>query len=326
MLELDNKKILIIMPNFFEYDKLIKKALINRGATVNIVYDNLARSSVFDFIMRFKICQLIYSLFVKCFLKKILHIDYLLVIKGQNTSLSLMKKLRDKYKNAKFIMYQWDSAKNCPNSIKIEHFFDSIFTFDKNDSEKYNWIYRPLFYSFNSKLVKNSNRKYKFSFLGSLHSNRAFIVKKLKEITKEQEFCSFTFLYVNRILYYWQKYIKKSSIWKNIDISNIYFKPLNLSQTNYIYKNSDIVIDYTHPNQTGLTMRTIEALGAKCKLMTNNKAIIQSDLYNENNVWVYDLNNFCIPKNFINSQYVEYTEKIYNYYSLDGWIDTIFKD
>lgn len=43
-------------------------------------------------------------------------------------------------------MYQWDGIENNKSVMHIKDYFDKIFTFDINDSKKYGWIYRPLFY------------------------------------------------------------------------------------------------------------------------------------------------------------------------------------
>lgn len=86
---------------------------------------------------------------------------------------------------------------------------------------------------------------------------------------------------------------------------------------------SDSIVDYTHPNQTGFTMRTCEAIGNRCKLITNNKRIMDADFYNPNNIYVYDLDNLYIPYSFINNEYEELPEEIFERYSLENWLKDI---
>ena len=86
---------------------------------------------------------------------------------------------------------------------------------------------------------------------------------------------------------------------------------------------SNIVVDYTHLSQTGFTMRTCEAIGHRCKLVTNNKLVKEADFYNENNVYIYDVDNFQIPESFINSPYQELSKEIYERYSISNWIKEI---
>ena len=45
--------------------------------------------------------------------------------------------MKNKFSGAKFIMYQWDSCSNSPNALEIAKYFDKIFTFDREDANKY---------------------------------------------------------------------------------------------------------------------------------------------------------------------------------------------
>ena len=50
------------------------------------------------------------------------------------------------------------------------------------------------------------------------------------------------------------------------------------SEVMKIFKESRCVLDAPQAGQTGLTIRTIECLGAKRKLITTNKDIVKYDL------------------------------------------------
>lgn len=84
-----------------------------------------------------------------------------------------------------------------------------------------------------------------------------------------------------------------------------------------------MVIDYTHPAQTGFTMRTCEAIGHKCKLVTNNARVIDADFYDKNNVYVYNIEDFQIPKSFIDSPYHEIPQEILQNYSITNWLKDV---
>lgn len=72
-----------------------------------------------------------------------------------------------------------------------------------------------------------------------------------------------------------------------------------MSEVNDIMSKSNIIVDYTHPQQTGFTMRTCEAIGHRCKLVTNNKNILKADFYIKDDIYVYDEDEFDIPIEFI---------------------------
>ena len=89
-----------------------------------------------------------------------------------------------------------------------------------------------------------------------------------------------------------------------------------------ITKKSRCILDFPYACQEGLTMRTIEALGAKCKLITTNKNIIQYDFYNEKNIYIIDPITMNLPdEEFILSEYEDIPNDMYLYYSLDSWIE-----
>ena len=108
----------------------------------------------------------------------------------------------------------------------------------------------------------------------------------------------------------------------SIPFKNIKFKPLSIEDTAKLYDKSKIVIDYTTPSQTGLSMRTIECLGHECKIITNNKNIKFEKFYSEENVFIYDDNIKILPE-FIEKPYKKNNDEVMYYYSIKGWIDTI---
>lgn len=111
-------------------------------------------------------------------------------------------------------------------------------------------------------------------------------------------------------------------IYMSIPFKNIKFKPLSIEDTAKLYDKSKIVIDYTTPSQTGLSMRTIECLGHECKIITNNKNIKFEKFYSEENVFIYDDNVKILPE-FIEKPYKKNNDEVMYYYSIKGWIDTI---
>jgi hypothetical protein len=87
-----------------------------------------------------------------------------------------------------------------------------------------------------------------------------------------------------------------------------------------IYADSRCVIDIENKGQHGLTMRTIELLGLKRKLITTNKDIVNYDFYNENNILIIDRKNPVIDESFFEKPYVMLSDEMYEKYSLKSWI------
>lgn len=326
MEELKNKNILIILPYFFEYEKIISDALKKLGSNVYTINENIKNSSIMH-----RIYLNIYKrlnnqdLYIKKYyinkIKKIPmdNIDYILVIKGSTLNNEIINVIKKKYSKAKWIMYQWDTVKNhYTHALSIEKNFDKIFSFDEVDCDTYNWIYRPLFYSIDRDC--NISMKYDISYVCSFHSERYKLLKLLKNyIKKNNTVTFFDYLYTKKINFFYQKYVKRKNM------GDFKYKKLNPFEINRLYDESKCIVDYTFPKQNGLTMRTIESIGHKCKLITNNKYILNSDFYDSQNIYVYDFDNFNIPTDFIYSPYKELNSEIYHKYSLLGWIEDVFE-
>lgn len=316
-----NKNVLIIMPKYFGYEKEICKTVQAEGGNVRLVYENVDYISIF------------YNLLLKCFSgskTKILYRyynrkigefkpDVVIVIRGSMLYEPIIKEMVDRFSNAKFYMYQWDSIQNNKNAEVIAKYFDKVSTFDIDDAKAKDWNYRPLFYVLDSDRTKK--RKYDFTYICSLHSKRLGILKDLKK--KYGNYCNYLYVFSGFLHYVMQKYVKHNESFTGVKENEIRFKPLSLYDTNKILADSNIVIDYTHPQQTGFTMRTIESIGHRCKLVTNNDKVYDSDFYLSNNVYVYDDEDFFVPQDFVDSPYQELDKDIYTKYGIGQWLEDI---
>ena len=86
-----------------------------------------------------------------------------------------------------------------------------------------------------------------------------------------------------------------------------------------IIEESKCILDSPQEGQTGLTIRTIECLGAKRKLITSNPEIKQYDFYKEENIIVYPDDIECNTA-FFSCPYQDIDWNIYNKYSLKSWL------
>jgi len=328
MFDLDNKRILLIMPKYFGYEQEIYQFLSNSGAHVHTLFENINDTSLLYKTLFFfakskkkKFCSSYYRKAIEQIQDKP---DIVLVIRGSTISQDTISFMKNGIAaDSRYIMYQWDGVKNNPNALEIASFFDSICTFDLTDAKTYGWKYRPLFF-ISHFIDKAASKTTDISFIGSMHSMRYKVLTNLKQICARQNLKLRTHLYINRIVYFKHKYISKKAEFKEIPRNNLNFKSLSLEDAYTIYGNSKIIVDYTHPEQTGFTMRTIEALGNGCKLITNNPLIKSADFYDPNNVLVYEGTDVEIPDWFIQTPYNMPDESIYQKYTLAQWLEELF--
>ena len=216
-------------------------------------------------------------------------------------------------------MYQWDGIKNNPNAEKIAPYFDRVYTFDMDDAKTKGWTYLPLFF-LPDYVKEKTTREWDLLYVCSLHSQRVKILNLIKKISKDSNYRLKAILYMKRVLYYKYKYLNKNQEVVDAEDKDLCFDSLSIEECYKLYSNSKAVIDYTHPDQTGLTMRTIESIGNRCKLITNNHSILQTDIYNENNICIYNGTDVNISRKFIEKPYESIPDEIYNKYSIDHWI------
>ena len=324
-MNLKGKKILFIGPRYFNYGIKIREELEKNGADVIWINSSIRDTSKYNSFV-YKYLPVFSDKLRDRYYKKRLPNEYdadiVLVIKGETLSHAIMQKLKKENRRAFFIMYQWDSVNAEPKALELESYFDKKATFDYKDAQEYGWHYRPLFYLEESNLAWEKRTK-DISTIGVIHSERIDLLHKLQKFSEANDLSLFHHLFCTFLGYYKRKYFMKDPVYVKAQHDEITHKSLDLSTTYAIYKDSKVVADYTFPGQTGFTMRTIECLGNHCKLITNNKYIELADFYNKNNIFVYDINQFEIPADFIYSPFMSIPQEIMQKYSLQGWIDEV---
>lgn len=327
--KLQGKKVLLILPKFYGYEEMIEKALEEKGAKVTRIFENRDWVSfwqrfVYVYLPKYK-QKMLDNFFLKELKKADKDFDYVFIIRGSSVSNLVIDYMKETYpKGCKYYMYHWDSVTYNENAIAIKDKFDRIYTFDPEDAKKYNWGYRPLF--FNESLVENKEKDIEILYLCSLHSDRAKVLNNLKKICEEKNYKLYTHMYFDRFLFYKGKYITKKDEYLEANKEDVAFKKLNNKETFDLYNRSKVIVDYTYPDQRGYSMRTIECLGSRCKIVTNNKVIKDADFYDERNIFVYEGTDVKIPEGFVESEYKDIENKLYSYYSLSGWLETILEE
>ena len=186
-MNLNGKKILLFAPDFFGYYEKITNNLEARWAKVYTILENYSNTSCLYRMLLYKNESTKYAYTKRRLLREInridSEIDFVFVVRGEAISPYIMHVLKDKYRKAKFLMYQWDSVHNNGNALKIYKYFDQVYTFDKNDAEQMSWVYRPLFFS-DEEQLEYSKRKFDISLVGTLYYKRAHIYKTIKQMSR----------------------------------------------------------------------------------------------------------------------------------------------
>ena len=326
---LQGKRILFFSAHLFGYQNDIRLAMESVGAIVDYYDERPANNFLVKGVIRINRNLLAgyinhyYNKIIKETLQK--EYDYVFFIKGESISASNVRRLKQFHPEANFIIYHWDSIANNSNAQNLLPYFDRVFSFDKIDCERLGLHFLPLFYTPDYANIPYYDKeiKYDMLFVGTTHSDRYKLVKRIEEqIIKMGGLCLTWFYFPSKILYYKMKI--QNSYLRQIPVHTFHFKQMSKELLLQLYAGSRIIIDVQHPKQTGLTMRCIETLGAKRKLITTNYYIIEYDFYNPDNILVVDRNLPYVPEKFLNEPYRDTPKEIYESYSIKNWLSSIF--
>lgn len=328
---LEGKIILLLAPKFFGYELDIKKELENFGAKV-IYFDERPKNDFFTkVLLRLNLKSLIQKKIDEYYENMInetkdKELDYLFLVNAETIDLNKIATIKVLHPTIKVYTYMWDSLKNKKKSLSLLNVSDRFFTFDLNDKSIDKKIeFLPLFYIRDYENISDAknNLTYDVAFIGTVHSDRYKIIKQVEEQLKHHNLKTFSYFYSpSKILFLFQKLFKKD--FRTIRWSDVSFQSLSKKDVVEIIKQSKAVVDIQHPLQSGLTMRTMEILGAKRKLLTTNQSIENYDFFDKNNIYILDRNRLNINVDFFNLPYQKVSKDIYEKYSLHSWIKIIF--
>jgi hypothetical protein len=317
------KKILFLGIGFYDYETAIIKQLSENGAET--IYFNVSEynllSKIILHIPLFKIDKY-YDYRLMRFLKKDKNIyDFIFVIKGEYIKMHHCIHLKKMKEDGKLILYLWDSVQRINGLHYILPYFDTIFSFDHDDVNKYGFIFRPLFFRPEVLLLPEENRIYDVSFIGTNHSDRMAILTNITNYINRNGSKSYIRIWIRKI-----ELIKLLiiTLFNKQDMSIFITKPLSFQDYCRILKKSKCIIDINHPKQSGLTMRSIESLAAGCFLITTNEHINKYIDFPSSVYFILDRKNSNIDK--LDTNKIFPLDKIKNleYYSLKNFISDIF--
>lgn len=148
--------------------------------------------------------------------------------------------------------------------------FDVIYSFDKNDAEKYGFKYADTPYSRYKGNRKNC--EYDLYFCGSV-KGRAQLLKNINDKLKDKVKCQ------------WDIFANKSTEPEEINLVQS-FTPCKNSSELLPYSQvlertmkANCILDIVQRGQSGNTVRYYEAICNNKKLLTNNKTVLTSEYY-----------------------------------------------
>ncbi|EPH99586.1 hypothetical protein D920_01302 [Enterococcus faecalis 13-SD-W-01] len=235
----------------------------------------------------------------------------LLILNTHFFSKPVIKYVNKKYPNIRIIVWYSNPVHSETSPSFFKDLNCELWTFDKKDAEVYGMHLNNQFIDKDKLNITSYDSKYKYDicFIG-LDKNRLDYLLKLEKTFIDQGLKPMI-------------YVVDSS--KNSSSSYEYKEKLNYQELINYEGNSKAILDIVQHQQYGLSLRPIEAMFLKVKLITNNEAIKEHDFYNDENFFLLTERSVHELVDFIHSPYKELSEEILNNYTFKGWLDNFYK-
>ena len=230
------------------------------------------------------------------------HFDELIVVNGCSFCKYFWNTVRSFNKHLKAVLYLWDNS-SFYDYFHYRSLFDKVMTYDLDDSIKYGVKLLPFYWQ--DKPDGGGGIKYKLSMIGSNHSGRLDIARKIVSQLNDKDYS------------YYIKVVDKTQPEDDIVIHN----PVSSVDVQNIIQQSECVLDTDRGSQTGTTPRLIWALASGKKIITTNQNIRRMPLYDSECITFIDRNNPVLDDAFLNREVQHkkpspYLESL----RLDNWI------
>ena len=274
------KTCLLIAPlSFYSYSEYIKNELTRIGYNVTLSNDEYPANTIGKIMGKLKIPLLLWitkKRLINEFLKGKKY-DLTIIIKGRGMSSSLIKEIKKVC--PKVISYTFDSLKYHPAPKKWLEDIDAFFTFDYRDAEKYNLEVIELFSSLPD-TIGSKKESYEISAIARNHSKRLQFIDLV--VTALPNCKRNIYIYEQNLATFISNFTRNPRLYFKYR-RFIHFKPLSYKEYIDILNNSNFVIDFAHPDQSGITIRCYEAQSCGAKIITNNPYVFKDKHFNSDN-------------------------------------------
>lgn len=201
----------------------------------------------------------------------------------------------------RIIVWYWNPVFRCfsPDVLKRKNI--EYWSFDKDDCKKYNLKYNTTFY-FNNISVDKIELEKDVVFVGADKGRKTALNMLEKVLNKENISTNF--------------HIVPDKNDPNLD--NI--KPMNYKDYLHLTSKCRVILDYIQVGQAGLTLRPMESIFLKKKLITNDVNIIYEDFYNPDNIFILNYDKIEKISDFIYLPYIDINLDIVAKYDFINWL------
>lgn len=293
-----DKKVLILKDLSFYLPKEVLEIYRRRGIYFIPTSKNI--SFIFRVIRKFLNKINIYPSILNGNWVKLIHeFDKIILFDNASSKDPVAKYINNRIKeDVSLYYYYWNPifVANSTEYIKQYASKFKLYSFDERDVLKYNIEYNTTIYS-KYIILKNCELEYDIYFVG-FEKGRLETIKELENIFYTQDLKFYNYIITK------ENNLPRVSAEDNLN---------NISK-------SKAILDILQKGQTGLTLRVLESIFLKKKLISNNLALKEYKFYNPNNIFIIGYDDYKDLNEFISSPYVDISQEIVYYYDIEEWI------
>lgn len=325
------RRALFLGSPFFDYHRHIIGALQARGFEVDYYNDRPGENAFVK--GAFRVRPNLVHRTVRNYLEKILEetrecaYDLIFVVNGKAFDPAFICELRRRHPRAEAVLYLWDSIQLYPHVLEFSSLFDRRYTFDSADARVHpDFKLLPLFFTHDYQAVGaalSPNADFDVANVCTAHANRYVLMKTLIPELEAADLRIYSYLYLHPFQFVYNKL--RMDEFARARPREFRFHPLSVEGYIDVLRRSRSVLDVSHTAQSGLTMRTIETVGAKRKLITTNSEVLKYPFYHPTRVLVLDPNrtNASTIRDFIKAPQQDILESTRELYGIDTWAQQI---
>lgn len=293
-----DKKVLILKDLSFYLPKEVLEVYRKKGIYFIPTSKNI--SFIFRVIRKFLNKINIYPSILNGNWVKLIHeFDKIILFDNASSKDPVAKYINNRIKeDVSLYYYYWNPifVANSTEYIKQYASKFKLYSFDERDVLKYNIEYNTTIYS-KYIILKNCELEYDIYFVGK-EKGRFKIIKELEDIFNAYDLKFYNYIITK------ENNLPRVSAEDNLN---------NISK-------SKAILDILQKGQSGLTLRVLESIFLKKKLISNNLALKEYKFYNPNNIFIIGYDDYKDLNEFISSPYVDISQEIVYYYDIEEWI------
>lgn len=260
--------------------------------------------------------------------------DLLFVLDGMSIHPCLFEVLNNRNPQIYKVNYLFDTVRGVYRFDKLFPYFDTVATFDREESEKFNIDFFPIFWTKNAKDTI-PNEQFILFGCGAYSKDRFVLYDYLKRYAEKRGYSSFLKLYIQKrklfpfksIIHFilGTPYLSFREYYSDMVIHSM----IPPSKYRALLDSSKVVVDTSAPHQDGLTARFMWALGAGKKIITNNQSVKDYPFFTDAQILVVDPKDIDenVIDTFISSDYSVSlsTSSIISNYRIDNWLTHLLR-